>query len=101
MCKNMNEFELLVTEIIKKRAEIEAQKKELATLEQDLKDYMVRRKKENLLSKQNMVEILYRRVDSPKFNKNLFIEQEGAERYKQYLIASSCMRLNYCKVKEL
>lgn len=100
MCKNMNEFELLVTEIIKKRAELEAQKKELAVLEQDLKDYMVHRKKENLLSKQNMVEILYRRVDSPKFNKNLFIRREGEDKYQQYLVPSSCMRLNYCKVKQ-
>lgn len=61
---------------------------------------MKKRQKEELLSKTTGLTISYKEVETPKFNKKLFIENNGEDAYKKYLVSSVSMRLNYLKPKK-
>lgn len=100
MCKNMDEFETLIQEIQAEKIEFENKKKSINEKEDELKAYMKKRKKEELFSKTTGLTISYKEVQSPKFNKNLFIETNGEDAYKKYLVDSTSMRLNYLKPKK-
>lgn len=99
MCANMNDFEKLVQEIQSKKAESKQLESEIKKKENELKAYMKKRQKEELLSKSTGLIISYKEVITPKFNKTLFIESNGEGEYKKYLVDSIAMRLNFLKVK--
>ena len=99
MCKSMTDFEELVQEIQTKKAESKKLDAEIKEKEEELKRYMKKRQKEELLSKSTGLIISYKEVTTPKFNKALFIESNGEESYKKYLVNSISMRLNFLKVK--
>lgn len=100
MCKSMTDFEILVQTIQARKEEGEKIKKEIKEKEDELKAYMKKRQKEELLSKTTGLTISYKEVETPKFNKDLFIESNGEEAYKKYLVSSIAMRLNYLKPKK-
>lgn len=99
MCKSMTDFEKLVQEIQTKKAESKALDAEIKAKEDELKSYMKKRQKEELLSKSTGLTVSYKEVVTPRFDKSLFIESNGEEAYKKYLINSASMRLNFLKAK--
>lgn len=70
MCKSMTEFEQLVQSIQTKKEEIDKIKKELAEQEEELKSYMKKRQKEELVSKSTGLTVSYKAIESMKFNKD-------------------------------
>lgn len=100
MCKSMTEFERLVQTIQNKKAENEILKNEIKSMEEELKSYMKKRQKEELLSKITGLTVSYKAVESSKFNKELFIQANSEKAYQKYLVPSSSMRLNYLKPKK-
>lgn len=100
MCKSMTEFEKLVKEIQDKKAESDILKNEIKTMEEELKSYMKKRQKEELLSKVTGLTVSYKTVESSKFSKELFIQSNSEKVYQKYLVPSSSMRLNYLKPKK-
>lgn len=100
MCKSMTDFEKLVQEIQTKKAENKKLETEIKEKEEELKKYMKKRQKEELLSKSTGLVISYKEVSTPRFNKTLFIEINGEEAYGKYLVSSIAMRLNYLRPKK-
>lgn len=100
MCRSMNDFESLVQMIQAQKEEKEQLEKQIKEREDELKVYMKKRQKEELLSKTTGLTISYKQVETPKFNKKLFIESNGEDAYKKYLVSSVSMRLNYLKPKK-
>lgn len=99
MCENMSDFEQLVQVIQTKKAESRKLDAEIKEKENELKRYMKKRQKEELLSKSTGLTVSYKEVTTPKFNKELFIESNGKAAYKKYLVPSVCMKLNFLKPK--
>lgn len=99
MCKSMTDFEMLVQEIQTKKAESKKLDAEIKAKEDELKSYMKKRQKEELLSKSTGLTVSYKEVVTPRFDKSLFIESNGEETYKKYLVNSASMRLNFLKAK--
>lgn len=99
MCKSMTDFEKLVQEIQTKKAESKALEAEIKAKEDELKSYMKKRQKEELLSKSTGLTVSYKEVATPRFDKTLFIESNGEDAYKKYLVSSVSMRLNFLKAK--
>lgn len=97
MCKTMTEFEILILEIQSMKEEAKEQKKKIEDMETEIKSYMKKRGKEKLFSQENDLTISYCSVESPKFNKELFIEKNGEEEYQKYQKVTPSMRLNYLK----
>jgi crotonobetainyl-CoA:carnitine CoA-transferase CaiB-like acyl-CoA transferase len=100
MCANMTDFEKLVEAIQLKKADEEKLKKKIKAMEEELKSYMKKRQKEELLSKVTGLTVSYKAVETPKFNKDMFIKANGEEDYQKYLVAGKSMRLNYLKPKK-
>lgn len=100
MCKSMTDFELLVQEIQTKKAESRKLDAEIKAKENELKAYMKKRQKEELLSKSTGLTVSYKQVSASKFNKELFIESNGEDTYKKYLVDSVYMKLNFLKPKK-
>lgn len=101
MCKSMTDFEKLVGTIQAKKAESEVLKNEIKTMEGELKSYMKKRQKEKLLSKVTGITVSFKAVETPKFNKELFIQANSERVYQKYLVVTSSMRLNYLKPKKV
>lgn len=101
MCKTMTEFEKLVEAIQLKKADGEKLKEEIKTMEEELKSYMKKRKKEEIISKITGITVSYKKVDTPKFNKELFIQANSEKTYQKYLVVTPSMRLNYLKPKKV
>jgi len=101
MCKTMTEFEKLVEAIQLKKADREKLKEEIKTMEEELKSYMKKRQKEEIVSKVTGLTVSYKNVDTPKFNKELFIQANSEKTYQKYLVVTSSMRLNYLKPKKV
>ena len=101
MCKSMTDFEKLVETIQAKKAESEVLKNEIKTMEEELKTYMKKRQKEELLSKATGLTVSYKTIETPKFNKDLFIQSNSEKAYQKYLTITSSMRLNYLKPKKV
>lgn len=99
MCKSMTDFEVLVQELQTKKAESRKLDAEIKEKEDELKAYMRKRQKEELLSKSTGLTVSYKEVLTSKFNKELFIESNGEDAYKKYLVDSSYMKLNFLKPK--
>lgn len=99
MCRSMAEFEELVQTIQSKKEEIEQLKKETKEKEEELKAYMKKRQKQELFSKTTGLTISYKQIETLKFNKTLFIENNGEEAYNKYLLPVLVMRLNFLKSK--
>lgn len=97
MCKTMTEFEILILEIQSMKEEAKEQKKKIDDMENELKSYMKKRGKEKLFSQENDITVSYCNVESPKFNKELFIEKNGEKEYQKYQKVTPSMRLNYLK----
>jgi len=100
MCKSMTDFEKLVKAIQDKKAESEILKNEIKAMEEELKSYMKKRQKEELLSKVTGLTISYKAVETPKFNKEMFIKANSEKAYQKYLVVTQSMRLNYLKPKK-
>lgn len=100
MCQSMAEFEELVKAIQFQKAESRKLEKEIEEKEKELKSYLKKRKKEQLFSRSTGLTVSYKQVDTPRFNKKLFISTKGEEEYEKYLMNSSSMRLNYLKNKQ-
>ncbi|MSS11734.1 hypothetical protein FYJ38_24315 [Clostridium sp. WB02_MRS01] len=100
MCANMTDFEKLVEAIQLKKADEEKLKKKIKTMEEELKSYMKKRQKEELLSKVTGLTVSYKAVETPKFNKDMFIKANSEEDYQKYLVTGKSMRLNYLKPKK-
>lgn len=100
MCKSMTDFEALVQELQTKKAESRKLDAEIKAKEDELKAYMKKRQKEELLSKSTGLTVSYKEVTSSKFNKDLFIESNGEDAYKKYLVDSVYMKLNFLKPKK-
>lgn len=100
MCNNMTEFEELVQTIQNKKAEIKKLDTQLEDMKEALKNYLKKRKKEELLSQTTGLNIAFKKVESPKFSKDLFIKAYSQEEYKKYLTVVSSMRLYYLKPKK-
>lgn len=100
MCANMTDFEKLVEAIQLKKADEEKLKKKIKTMEEELKSYMKKRQKEELLSKVTGLTVSYKAVETPKFNKEMFIKANSEEDYQKYLVVGNSMRLNYLKPKK-
>ncbi|WP_024348138.1 hypothetical protein [Lacrimispora indolis] len=101
MCKTMTEFEKLVEAIQLKKADREKLKEEIKTMEEELKSYMKKRQKEEIVSKVTGLTVSFKNVDTPKFNKELFIQANSEKTYQKYLVVTSSMRLNYLKPKKV
>lgn len=99
MCRSMAEFEELVQTIQSKKEEIERLKKETKEKEDELKAYMKKRQKQEIFSESTGLTVSYKQIETPKFNKTLFIESNGEEAYNKYLLPVLVMRLNYLKPK--
>ncbi len=100
MCANMTDFEKLVEAIQLKKADEEKLKKKIKAMEEELKSYMKKRQKEELLSKITGLTVSYKAVETPKFNKDMFIKANSEEDYQKYLVVGKSMRLNYLKPKK-
>ena len=100
MCKSMTDFETLVQTIQAQKDERDNLNKQIKEKEDELKAYMKKRQKQELVSKSTGVTVSYKEVETPKFNKDLFIESNGEDVYKKYLVTSIAMRLNFLKPKK-
>lgn len=96
----MTDFEKLVEAIQLKKADEEKLKKKIKAMEEELKSYMKKRQKEELLSKITGLTVSYKAVETPKFNKDMFIKANSEEDYQKYLVVGKSMRLNYLKPKK-
>ncbi len=100
MCKSMSDFETLVQTIQAQKEERDNLNKQIKEKEDELKAYMKKRQKQELVSKSTGVTVSYKEVETSKFNKDLFIESNGEDAYKKYLVTSIAMRLNFLKPKK-
>lgn len=90
MCTNMKELQTVSEKIFeleqkkaKKKKEIDALEKEIKQLKSETSSYMKKRQK-NELTVAGLT-ILFTAFTKPSFDKEVFITNEGEEKYKKYL----------------
>ena len=90
MCKNMKELQTVSEKIFeleqkkaKKKKEVDALEKEINQLKAETSTYMKKRQK-NELTVAGLT-ILFTAFTRPSFDKEVFIANEGEEKYKEYL----------------
>lgn len=100
MCRNMNEFEVLVAEILAMEADIDKQKKRLDVKKDELKAYMKKRQKETLPSATNNTVVSYKQEIQKRFNKEAFLKENSESKYNKYCTETSCFKLRFLKPKK-
>lgn len=100
MCKNMKDFEALVTEILEMDEDIKKRQKKLEAKKDELKAYMRKRQKETLPSVTNEMVVSYKEEVQKRFDKEAFLKENSKSKYDKYCTETSCFKLKFLKPKK-